>query len=196
MKIAQGSAASSATLALVRGTAMRWFMIMVVVLGVGCDAGGGDDGGGLDAGRDTGGSCQAPMVECPGSGCVNTGSDVENCGSCGNACGGCDRCIMGSCTPACCGVEIDCDPSPTGLDCVDPEGNRIHCGYCDNTCADDEICYRTGCVACEAPDVRCNNRCVDLQRDIENCGECGHVCERMYCQCGLCVPTLSDAGCE
>lgn len=90
---------------------------------------------------------------------------------------------------------IDCDPSPTELDCTDTEGNRTHCGFCDNTCTDDEICYRTDCLLCEAPDVRCGNRCVNLSRDIENCGECGQVCERMYCQCGECVPERTDAGC-
>jgi hypothetical protein len=178
-----------------RSSVVRGLVAGLLVALAGCDGGGGDGGGG-DGGGGDGGGCTAPMVWCPGAGCVNTSVSVDHCGDCAAACEGCDRCIMGDCTPACCGSdEIDCDPSVATLDCVVTTNNRAHCGSCDNVCADDETCSGRQCVPCEAPLARCGNTCADLSNDIRHCGECDNACERMYCQCGDCVPERTDAGC-
>jgi hypothetical protein len=174
--------------------------LALLVALAGCDGGGGGDGGGGDGGDggvdDTGAGCETPLTSCPGAGCVNTSSNADHCGDCATACSGCDLCILGSCTPACCASEVDCDPSPSTVHCIDTEFDRANCGSCDNACADDEICYRRACERCEPPEARCGNNCADLSDDIRNCGECGTACERMYCQCGECVAERTDAGCE
>lgn len=43
------------------------------------------------------GSCGT--LTCCGGGCVDTTSDVNNCGSCGNVCAPDDGCLMGTCVP-------------------------------------------------------------------------------------------------
>lgn len=49
---------------------------------------------------------------------------------------------------------------------------------------------------CTAPEVLCDNVCVNPLNDVENCGECGHVCKVVAdsgsCVAGECVPVWSD----
>ncbi len=51
---------------------------------------------GVDGGVDGGPTCEAPLELCGGA-CVDTESDLMNCGSCGNACAATDRCNAGTC---------------------------------------------------------------------------------------------------
>ncbi len=48
-------------------------------------------------------------------------------------------------------------------------------------------------AAPEACASTCNNGCVDLQTDKNNCGSCGHACE-VSCSSGTCTPTLLAGG--
>ena len=41
---------------------------------------------------------------------------------------------------------------------------------------------------CEAGKVACDDVCVDLSSDAENCGRCGHGCLGGACQTGMCQP--------
>ena len=44
-------------------------------------------------------------------------------------------------------------------------------------------------VACPAPLVSCNERCIDPRADRENCGACRRACgSSEVCQNGACVP--------
>jgi hypothetical protein len=48
-------------------------------------------------------------------------------------------------------------------------------------------------MSCEVANpalTTCSGACADLQKDPQNCGECGSVCpqDRPLCQDGLCVP--------
>jgi hypothetical protein len=45
----------------------------------------------------------------------------------------------------------------------------------------------------EACASTCNNGCVDLQTDKNNCGSCGHACE-VGCSAGVCTPTVLVSG--
>jgi hypothetical protein len=99
--------------------------------------------------------------------CVNTGSDADNCGACGNACGLCRRCENGQCATLplldfdCHGVRLEFDPSGFGECTVTPstgicEGARCTCGphgvydATTNTCscnqAAQEFCEDKCCV--------------------------------------------------
>jgi hypothetical protein len=96
-----------------------------------------------DAGyRDPQGSdsgCSAPNLVCNNK-CVAVGSDVGNCGKCGNQCMGPGAaCIAGSCT--CTGTLFDyCD----GTGCMDVSSDTNNCGKCGNVCDPNQF---NACVA-------------------------------------------------
>jgi Stigma-specific protein, Stig1 len=48
--------------------------------------------------------------------------------------------------------------------------------------------------ACPPARLLCNQGCVDLQSDANNCGACGHECLGTACALGLCAPTLVASG--
>jgi hypothetical protein len=58
--------------------------------------------------------------------CTNTGTDVKNCGACGNACKGT--------TPACCSGK-----------CADLASDNNNCGKCGNQCATGKTCKAGVC---------------------------------------------------
>jgi hypothetical protein len=66
---------------------------------VATDDGGLRDTGVTEAPDGQARKCNAPEQACP-SGCVDTSSSVDNCGSCGRSCGG------GTCTSGVCGVAV------------------------------------------------------------------------------------------
>ena len=75
------------------------------------------------------GGCTAPNQVCNGK-CVSLGSDVANCGACGNACAGDGAyCNAGRC--ACVGPLVDyCQ----GNGCQDVSADINNCGACGNVC--------------------------------------------------------------
>ena len=85
------------------------------------------DGGG---GTGSGSSCGA-RAHCDGI-CVDTTTNVNNCGTCGNVCAS-GTCKRGACTsPAsgCVGTETMC---PDG--CTDTTSDPNNCGMCGNSCS-------------------------------------------------------------
>ncbi len=99
----------------------------------------GEGGSGYDAAdppKDAGyrdptavdGGCAAPNQVC-GAKCVSLGSDVANCGTCGNACGGPGAyCNAGRC--ACVGPLVDYCAGG----CQDVSGDVNNCGACNLVC--------------------------------------------------------------
>lgn len=75
----------------------------------------------------------------PANGCeADVGSDVDNCGSCGNVCSerhAAATCVAGACAVACDAGYADCDGDPlTGCE-VALASDPFHCGACGNDCA-------------------------------------------------------------
>ncbi len=76
-----------------------------------------------------GGSGASPIVTCSGNqsmcgaGCVDTSTDPNNCGGCGNSCNGL----------SCCNGQ-----------CVDTSSDPNNCGVCGGTCASDQQCINDG----------------------------------------------------
>lgn len=94
----------------------------------------------LDGGfapRFDGGPCVGAQVACGGV-CVDTRSDVQNCGGCGIACTGAESCSDG----VCCGALSDiCDGT-----CVDLTTDPRHCGACGLACPQGTECSLGACV--------------------------------------------------
>jgi hypothetical protein len=109
---------------------------------LGGSAGGGarpqGGGGAGNAGNTGSGGCGNCDWDCCGATCVNTGNDVLNCGSCGNACAPEESCNEGVCG------ERPCDGSKS---C---EGGQFCCGA---SCCDEGMlcCVIPGPVAPSLP---------------------------------------------
>jgi len=75
------------------------------------------------------GGCASPNKVC-GSACVDVGSDIDNCGACGNTCTGDGaKCTAGTC--GCIGPLFDyC----AGTGCMDVSSDTNNCGSCGNVC--------------------------------------------------------------
>ena len=133
--------------------------------------------------------CDVGWSDCNGNlqdGCeVGTGTDVRNCGLCGNACPQGAVCVGGACTcpqcnipnarPACvnfkCAIDSclpnfgDCDGLPQN-GCERPLGNDAsNCGACGKVCPQGLICNLGACTCpqCNIPNAKTacvNNVCV------------------------------------
>ncbi len=108
-------------------------------------------------------ACDPGYADCntdPSDGCeVDTQTDVNNCGTCGNACpvgfaatGA--TCNGGTCAAVCNpgGNYIDCDgKASTGCE-VDSWGDNANCGTCGTVCAGTTSCLQGTCSAFGALD--------------------------------------------
>ncbi len=83
---------------------------------------------------------------------------------------------------------------------------KENCGACGRVCPPPSVCiegqFSFSCsppegVPCPPGLASCGERCVDLERDAEHCGDCGVSClttdgyTARTCQRGVCVPTCS-----
>lgn len=122
--------------------------------------------------------------------CVDTRSDAQHCGRCGNVCSGGQICDQGSC--AC----------PLGLTlcggrCLDTQSSLQNCGSCGTACGGGQVCDGGNCE-CPAGQALCDGSCFDTQTDNAHCGSCtvkcglGQGCGGGSCQSGA----LGEDGCQ
>jgi len=163
--------------------------------------------------------CNMGFADCNknlGDGCeVNIGSDVNNCGACGNVCNLANAqaaCIGGKCVIAMCNAGFsNCD----GNDLNGCESNTSsdvnNCGGCNAKCAQVanatigcsmSKCVITGCLnGFSNCDNMYGNGCEsNVTNDPNNCGACGKVCTNTAnvastkCTNSACLVATCNAG--
>lgn len=156
-----------------------------------------------------GGACAPGYAECGGR-CVDTTTDVDNCGACAAPCAPGVACIGAVCGGARDGSldgnadgagdgsndggDLDGAAGDGGDECGPPPYTTPDsCGACGVVCVPPNgRCLRNmaGMYVCSpncaAPLSECNNICVDLDNDPLNCGACGKFCPSNVCQLGMC----------
>lgn len=83
----------------------------------------------------------AGIVECNGA-CVNTRSDAQNCGACGQPCANGMQCRFGMCVAMCPSIMQTCGGVMTNL-----QTDNANCGFCGNACTSPQVCSGGNCVA-------------------------------------------------
>ncbi|MDP3278941.1 MAG: hypothetical protein Q8Q09_27360 [Deltaproteobacteria bacterium] len=118
--------------------------------------------------------------------CVDTQSDLTNCGGCGVVCGFGVPCRGGRCDDGNCGGgQVRC-----GDRCADPRSDNAHCGGCGNPCDRGVACIEGRCAAgtCINGFNRCGSDCAELSSDARHCGLCGNRCPTGFaCVQGRCA---------
>ncbi|KAK4159933.1 hypothetical protein QBC43DRAFT_304259 [Cladorrhinum sp. PSN259] len=124
--------------------------------------------------------------------CVDSATDNNNCGACGNVCGSGTNCTAGVCVPVgCLSGLTDCNGQ-----CVDLTNDYANCGSCGNLCFLSP-CVDSICDYCPGDAVPCGLGCANLSDDNNNCGTCGNVCgSGTNCTAGVCVPIDPDGFCN
>ncbi len=155
---------------------------------------------GCAAGACTVASCNSGFANCNGTagdGCeVNTQSDSNNCGACGNVCPGGQRCSAGTCVSTCPDGQNIC-----GSSCVTTATDPDHCGGCSMVCSNNNVAART-CTAsacsgaCSTGFADCNSNLrtdgceVNTNTNATHCGGCGMACSSSNvtpaCSGGVC----------
>jgi Mg-chelatase subunit ChlD len=84
------------------------------------------------------------------NGCeVNLGTNIDNCGFCGNACTSQGEtqalCISGQCTLQCQGTQRDCNLNSADGCEVDTSSDAKNCGTCGNVCENNGKCVQGAC---------------------------------------------------
>ena len=142
--------------------------------------------------------------------CVDTSTDVNNCGGKGTKCESGQVCVNSNCVQNSCVEPLVLCSTTAGNQCIDiNDANADNCGACGYKCADHPVANAeaTGCVAgvCQykctgsTNNVGENNtaasiRCVDTSTDVNNCGGKGKKCESgEVCVDSKCVKNSCDA---
>ncbi len=145
---------------------------------------------------------------CSGS-CVDTSSNVSDCGACGHACSTSISGAHAVCTSSMCGFECNAGyaacPAATPTACDDLANDVKNCGACGRACpgptsgsgTGSAACVPSGCTvdcasgltACPAAPALATT-CVDAENDDANCGGCGVACHGgEHCVSGTCACT-------
>lgn len=151
--------------------------------------------------------CLLGQDRCGGVMCLNLGTDIINCGGCGNACpsrpNAPARCSGGSCTLVCHTGYLNCDGNLTNGCETTPATDALNCGACGRVCPSYPNTSPSMCVAgtcsfgCGAGYANCDgnitNGCeVSTTTDPTNCGACGRACGAgQTCTGGTCTCTIS-----
>ncbi|MEZ4392564.1 MAG: hypothetical protein R3A48_15865 [Polyangiales bacterium] len=140
------------------------------------------------------GACVGSFRNCDGNlvnGCErDTGSDVNNCGLCGNRCparsNAATTCTAGGCGFTCNPGWADCDGNPTNGCEVNLNTSTSNCGACGNVCSNPHggaVCTAGTCgiSTCSSGYSNCDgevgNGCeTNTRNNVNHCGGCGRVC--------------------
>jgi len=159
----------------------------------------------VDACAASGSTCLATQTCCDLGvtySCINTDTDMYNCGECGNVCDSdtANACSGGYCA---CGTMAACTNglSCCGSGCKNLDTDVYNCGTCGNVCGSGLSCVggqcMCGAVACGFGESCCSNYCANFDTDPTNCGECGHDCgEGNACIAGQCACGTSGQVCR
>lgn len=169
--------------------------------------------------------CETNKIDCNGS-CVDTKTDLNNCGTCGNKCKEGEVCVDGNCE-----TSTTCEDTCTGTnmmccndECVNIGTDNNNCGQCGKVCENDEVCTNKDCAStlqcvpeCDDNQECCKTKCVDPSTayvsDFSNCGFCGNACDTAssdscregQCSCGTsklcgtgfkCCNVGGESGCK
>ena len=140
-----------------------------------------------------------PLIDCGGV-CVDTATDLNNCGDCGIVCiapiGGDTSCDSGACTYSCDDPdEVICGDDVAGRVCENLDTDVTNCGACGIVCPNPiggtAVCAAGECANDCGGLTDCSGVCIDTSNDNDNCGGCGLSCPIIpnatsYCSAGLC----------
>jgi len=147
-------------------------------------------------------ACDTNYTLCDGS-CLDTQSDLKNCGTCGNDCTALPnvnasatgiKCTAGKCgipPAACISGYGHCSATPQD-GCETDLTSTTNCNTCGTKCpAGNPICAPQGCTnSCgiSVPTL-CGSTCTDLTSDAQHCGDCAtacpatQICKSKQCGC-------------
>lgn len=117
--------------------------------------------------------CAAGMSEC-GSGCVDTLTDGQNCGSCGSPCASGLVCSSGVCSNDCTDGLTAC-----GSSCVDLLVSQVNCGSCGEVCEVGTTCVAGACEETE-PDPDPTGDCTSVTDECPFEGGLTHLCKKRF----------------
>ena len=163
------------------------------------------------------GACDAGFADCNADkqldGCeAATGTDVANCGGCGNACSSnhvaSPTCTGGTCTGPCSAGFADCDGDKQTNGCeAFLAGDPDNCGGCGIVCSWTGMATRT-CVngvcagTCAPESTDCDgNKQIDgcetaVGTDPLNCGGCGVMCSANHVSTPACSAGSCNGACD
>jgi len=153
--------------------------------------------------------CSEPAPTRCNDTCVDTTSNVNDCGGCGNDCTalpGVDpaavQCVNGACVLACLPGRAHCT-GDVSSGCETDLSNPDTCGSCTTACAEptpvcaatpDSFACGSGCS--EPASTRCNGTCVDPTSNVNDCGGCGNVCAGDAHGSSVCTGGTCGLACE
>src|SRR5665648_690772 len=142
------------------------------------------------SGGQCGFTCNAGFTLCNGACTLTNGflTDVNNCGSCGNACPNGPANSQSTCSGGQCGFTCNvgftlCNGACTLTNSFLTDVNN--CGSCDNACPNGPDNSQSTCsggqcgFTCIAGFTLCNGACTltnGFLTDVNNCGSCGNDC--------------------
>ena len=184
-------------------------LALVLVIGGGGCANGGDDSGAtgdddssvpgddVSAGDGTApvdAACGAPKTLC-GTSCTSTTNDPKNCGKCGTVCGKDQLCNGGVCGYSCTAPETLCNAPPEGgtAEAGGGEGGKAEGGTTEGGAGEAGSGDSGAKPDAAASDASAGDGgssapyCANLGTDDSNCGSCGKVCLGQHkCNSGVC----------
>lgn len=141
--------------------------------------------GGCNQACKAGARCDSGVCACAPTTPKDCGATCAQC--CNDSqCSDGDSCTTDVCTDGTCSPGLQC---AGGGRCCSGTGCFECCS--DSDCAGGEVCSGNQCVslACAAPQVACNSKCVNPTSDAENCGSCGNDCgPGRTCSASSCTP--------